>query len=199
MKKCYKCDEKKLLTEFYRNKNKKDGYASECKACDNARKRTKEAKEKKKEYDKQYFQNNRELRMEQQDRWIENNPEAWKEIQRRSWKKQYKKRSSSVEYRLQAVVRSAVHKMLKGERKSSRTFDALPYTPQQLREHLERQFADWMTWENYGSRWDIDHIYPQSKLPYDNLDHPNFIRCWSLDNLQPLEKIANIQKSNRIL
>ena len=60
-----------------------------------------------------------------------------------------------------------------------------------------------MTWENYGKfdlnkkTWQIDHIIPQSLLLYDNLEHLNFIKCWALENLQPLETCANIKKSNK--
>ena len=83
--------------------------------------------------------------------------------------------------------------------KTSSTWQNLPYTPQQLKEHLEKQFDDKMSWENYGSYWHIDHIYPQSKLLFQNFDDENFIKCWSLNNLRPLEKIENIKKSNRII
>lgn len=37
MKHCNKCDTTKPLSEFHKNKNKKDGHASTCKACNNAR------------------------------------------------------------------------------------------------------------------------------------------------------------------
>jgi 5-methylcytosine-specific restriction endonuclease McrA len=74
----------------------------------------------------------------------------------------------------------------------------MPYTPEQLKEHLESQFEDWMTWDNYGE-WHVDHIHPQSLLPYDSMDHPNFQKCWALENLQPLEARENIIKSNKIL
>ena len=79
-------------------------------------------------------------------------------------------------------------------------FRSLPYTPQELREHLESQFEDWMSWENYGNgegKWNIDHITPQSKLLYDSLEHPNFLKCWALDNLQPICYFENIKKGNR--
>jgi len=44
---------------------------------------------------------------------------------------------------------------------------------------------------------DIDHIIPQSKLRYDSLDHPNFQKCWALENLRPICSIENIRKSNK--
>jgi hypothetical protein len=86
-----------------------------------------------------------------------------------------------------------------GSKRGKKTFNNLPYTPEQLCEHLEAQFDEHMTWDNYGSYWHIDHIYPQSKLPYDSYEHPNFLKCWALDNLRPLEATENMRKSNKIL
>jgi hypothetical protein len=86
-----------------------------------------------------------------------------------------------------------------GTTKGGKTFSALPYTPSDLVEHLENQFDDKMNWDNYGDYWVVDHIYPQSLLPYSSLEDENFQKCWALENLQPLEKIANIRKSNKIL
>jgi len=37
MKKCYKCNEKKLLEDFYNNKYKADGKQTICKTCSNKR------------------------------------------------------------------------------------------------------------------------------------------------------------------
>jgi len=54
-----------------------------------------------------------------------------------------------------------------------------------------------MNWDNHG-KWHLDHIYPQSLLPYDSMKHPNFQKCWALDNLHPLEATENISKGNKI-
>ena len=81
--------------------------------------------------------------------------------------------------------------------KNSPTWSKLPYTPLQLKEHLEKQFDSNMTWGNYGSYWHIDHVIPQSLLLYDSMEHPNFIKCWSLSNLQPLEAKENMSKGNK--
>jgi hypothetical protein len=37
MKVCYSCNEEKALTEFYKNRAKKDGFADECKNCNKLR------------------------------------------------------------------------------------------------------------------------------------------------------------------
>lgn len=56
-----------------------------------------------------------------------------------------------------------------------------------------------MSWENHGIYWHIDHIYPQSLLPYESMEDDNFKKCWTLDNLRPLEKVANMKKGNKII
>ena len=80
----------------------------------------------------------------------------------------------------------------------------LPYTITELKEHLEKQWESWMDWDNYGGKnsnpektWQIDHIKPQSSFLYKSMEDPLFLECWRLDNLQPMEKIANIKKGNR--
>lgn len=92
------------------------------------------------------------------------------------------------------LVRSALKKQ--GATKGGKTFAHLDYTPRELYEHIESQFDENMTWENYGSYWHLDHIIPQAALPYDSLKHPNFKKAWALNNLQPLEKGENIRKSS---
>lgn len=44
MKHCTKCGEEKELAEFYKNRNKRDGYSSECKNCSLAYRQTERGK-----------------------------------------------------------------------------------------------------------------------------------------------------------
>jgi len=83
-----------------------------------------------------------------------------------------------------------------GSSKGGSTWKTLPYTSKELQQHLESQWEEWMTWENYGTKWNIDHIIPQSKLIYDSVHHPNFLPCWSLANLQPLCVYKNRSKGS---
>lgn len=206
---CCKCKENKSVELFYKNKAKKDGYATECKKCQNNRKpyyfdyckknklainnRSKlhydKNKEKilnlskiryaaDKEYKKTYYQNNK-VKINERIR---------------------KKREDVVvklRHNVSCAIRQALNKNYSV--KNSPTWKKLTYTPQQLKEHLEKQFDSKMSWDNYSTYWVIDHIYPQSKLVYDSLNHPNFLKCWKLDNLRPLEEIENIKKGNRLL
>ena len=61
-----------------------------------------------------------------------------------------------------------------------------------------------MNWNNHGvanmnrRTWNIDHIIPQSSLPYNSMEEENFQKCWALENLRPMESFANLRKSNHI-
>lgn len=81
---------------------------------------------------------------------------------------------------------------------------------QELHDHLESLFEPWMNWDNHGIydvtswndddsstwTWQIDHIIPQSKLPYTSMDDENFRKCWSLSNLRPLSAKQNVNDNN---
>lgn len=98
-------------------------------------------------------------------------------------------------YKLRENVSGAVSKAIKrsGARKNGASvLKYLPFKIDELKMHLEKQFDENMTWENHGSYWQIDHIIPQSDLPYDNMERENFKICWSLENLRPLDARQNL-------
>jgi hypothetical protein len=68
----------------------------------------------------------------------------------------------------------------------------------ELKRHLEEQFVDGMSWENYGE-WHIDHIKPLSSFNITDINSDEFKKCWSLSNLQPLWAKDNLKKYNKIL
>lgn len=78
------------------------------------------------------------------------------------------------------------------EEKTAATFRLLPYTPSDLKIHLERQFIKGMSWENYGE-WQIDHIVPLCEAR--SMD--DVLRLNDLPNLRPLWKLENMQKNGR--
>jgi hypothetical protein len=76
------------------------------------------------------------------------------------------------------------------------------YDENQLKEHLENRFEDWMDWTNHGQinknkkTWNIDHIKPRSAFNYTSLDDPEFKQCWDLNNIRPLCAVENVAKGN---
>lgn len=53
-----------------------------------------------------------------------------------------------------------------------------------------------MNWNNYGE-WEIDHVIPCSS--FDFTKEEDIKKCFHWTNLQPLYKLENIKKSNKIL
>ena len=101
--------------------------------------------------------------------------------------------------RLRLNVSKSVYSALKRHETTKgggATFDHLPYSPEQLAAYIEQRFTAEMNWDNYGTTWHLDHIIPQAALPYDSMEHPNFAKCWALENLQPLDALENIRKSS---
>ena len=124
----------------------------------------------------------------------------WKKRNRDSINTRIKeRRKEEPSYRLRCNISKTVWEYLTKQHKikDSATWLKLPYTPKDLKEHLESLFDDKMTWDNYGKYWNIDHIIPQSKLLYDSMEHSNFYECWKLENLRPMIVIENIRKSNK--
>ena len=101
-------------------------------------------------------------------------------------------------YRMANLVGSHIRNALKRNKQGQPCFQHLPYSVQELMEHLEAQSSPEMSWENQGSYWHLDHIVPQKLLPYDSYEHPNFLKCWDLRNLQPLPAKQNIRKSAKL-
>lgn len=77
--------------------------------------------------------------------------------------------------------------------KSSATFEALGYTPQDLKEHIEKQFQRGMGWHN-ADQWQIDHVIPSSAAKTEE----DVIWLNQLPNLRPMWAKENNRKKNRV-
>ncbi len=98
----------------------------------------------------------------------------------------------------QKVFRAMRGALRKGGNVQSKYAVALGYTWAALHAHIEAQFTSDMTWENWGTVWEMDHIIPLSATKYQSLDDPLFRQAWCLDNLRPLPKGENRRKFTKI-
>lgn len=73
----------------------------------------------------------------------------------------------------------------------------LGYTWADLRTHIEAQFTPAMSWDNWGSVWELDHIKPLSGFRYVTIADQLFKECWALGNLRPLLREENAAKGSR--
>jgi hypothetical protein len=134
-------------------------------------------------------------------------------VYQNNWARQKSKNDPS--FHLRRIVSRSINRAIKmvGASKNCNSIaNYLPYTIGELKDHLQSQFETWMTWENHGVyrkdtyenndsstwTWHIDHIIPQSKLPFTSMTDDNFKKCWALNNLRPLKSIDNIKKSDKI-
>lgn len=113
------------------------------------------------------------------------------------------RRKTDPYYRLKRLVGRAVWGAIKklGKEKNGSVFKFLPYSPAQLKVHLEGFFnnANGFTWENHGSVWHIDHVIPQDMFRYTTMDSKEFRDCWALSNLMPVTKSFNYSKNCRFV
>lgn len=173
-KKCIKCMGLKKAHNFYVNSNTKDGFSPICIECDKKRQ-------------------------------IEYAP--------RRRKKRRERYKNDIVFRLKSNIQGVIYSLIKkrnipsikGNKFKNIVLSNLSYTIEELKSHIESLWEPWMSWDNYGryyknkKTWQIDHIVPQSAFPYDSMEHPNFQKCWALNNLRPLEAIRNLKKSNKLI
>jgi hypothetical protein len=166
----------------------------------------------KKTSDKKYYESNKEKISEYYSEWRENKKEHLKEYQKkwrdenrdklRKTKRDYERnrKASDPLYKLISNFRTAIYQVLKESNveKNGHYFDILGYTPEELIVHLENQFTEGMTWDNYGE-FHVDHKLPISYFNIKEIGDEEFMKCWCLDNLQPMWGEENIRKSNKLL
>lgn len=189
MKICGKCNLEKPKKDFGKDLSKSSGLQSYCKVCQKNIRDSKKYKTISSEYRQDYYKNNKQILLSKQKIYKDNNKE---EI--RIYQKNYrnKRRSEDVTFRLSEIIRSNVARVFRyiGTKKELKTYSIVDYTPIELKQHLETLFKDGMTWDNYGSIWEIDHTIPVNWF-IKNID--NFVdkhqlckEANSLKNLTPM-------------
>jgi hypothetical protein len=222
MKYCPKCNITKNDEGFALSQLKING--GWCRSC--MREYQKQHYQNNKDYYKsrneKYEVENKDKRKEQRNNWSKENPEYGKVYRYNNRdmintnKRNYvnSKYRTNEKFRLRINVSRAINNQLKmnGYSKSRKSIlNYLSYTMYELKSHIEKQFEPWMTWENQGRydpqtwddnnsatwTWQLDHIIPQSKLPYISMEDDNFKKCWALENLRPLSAKQNVIDSNK--
>jgi hypothetical protein len=140
-----------------------------------------------------YYQN-KESRSIQINQWKQNNPDKVKQFRLTS----YKRSMSTPSGRLNNSMTSGINRSLRGNKQGRHWETLVGYTVNQLKSHIENQFTSDMSWDNYGSYWEIDHKIPKSLFKYQSTNEEEFKKCWSLDNLRPLNKSINRRKYNKL-
>ena len=113
--------------------------------------------------------------------------------------KKRERRKTDPSYRLNTNISCIIRKSIIDNKNGRHWEDLVGYTISDLKTHLEKQFKDNMSWDNYGkSGWEVDHKIPVSLFNIKGVKSKGFKKCWSLENLQPLWASENASKCNRL-
>jgi len=159
------------------------------------------------DYNKKWKRSNHERVKDYREKYKIENPDYHKE-----WIEENKDKAKSTRliyenrknkenpyFKLNKNIKNAIWRSLRG-RKNGRHWETLVgYTREELCKHLEVQFKDGMTWNNYGRNgWHVDHIIPVSLFNVKGIKSKGFKACWILENLRPMWEKDNISKHNKL-
>ena len=193
---CIKCKVTKDISLFVKTKNS-------CKDCEreykkNYRKNNLEyIKNKNKEYyvsnkedilksSSDYYSNNKDKKLEYQKEYTSLNKEK---ISAYKMEYQRNRRKTDPVYKLKYAVGRMIRNSLKckGLSKNKKSMDILGCTIEFFKSYIEERFVDDMSWDNYGTYWDIDHKIPLSTA----VTEEQVLELNHYTNLQPLDSHIN--------
>lgn len=160
---CSLCNKKKtiLKSSWYAN--------NECSAC---RARSKYKDSGRHEYKKKWREENKDHCLKRNREYI-------------------KQKMKDPTFRIKKNLRNRLNQAFKNNQKTGSAIDELGCSIDKLKEHLESQFADGMTFDNYGE-WHIDHIKPLDSFDLTNKEEMK--KACNYTNLQPLWAEDNFKK-----
>ena len=213
---CSKCKEDKNICEYRARKDRKSGYRSECKLCekihskkyyiDNRKNillkkqkfyennKTSELLRRKKNYNE-----NRDRELLRMKKYREENKEYFKEYSKK-YNKDYEKERLKIDpiFKLTKNVRRRILLFFESKNlsKKNNTFIIIGCSPEYLKDHIENQFTEGMSWENHGLfGWHIDHITPLSSAKTED----EIYKLCHYTNLQPLWSKDNLKKGGKTI
>ena len=199
---CSRCKSNKLITDFGKRKDSKDGYHGVCKECRN--KSTKKWRESdlyknrvyteddiinEKNRKRKYYVDNREDVLKRSKEYRDSNKDKYKEYKKNYYNTNREKLIKySSNYHLNRIKNDNIYKFqcnikcliknsikYKGYKKTSKTNEILGCSISEFRLYIESKFENWMTWDNYG-------LYN---------GEPNY--GWDLDHIKPSSLAESVE------
>jgi len=219
---CPKCLVKKEVGNFTKDRGNKDGLLTNCRDCENSE----EIKVKKALY---YLENKDKMQSQQKQnyvlkkdeyllralKYVSNNEEKVKEY-KKEWAENNKEKTNNRRknriqedeiYKLRMALYGNIHNHFKrfiDGKKKRKTLELIGCSLEEFKLHLESQFLNWMSWDNYGNTcerltyncsWDLDHIIPLSSAQTE--EEVYLLNHWS--NFQSLcSKINRNDKKGKV-
>jgi hypothetical protein len=221
---CPTCKQIKSITDFNKNKSRKDGLQRECKECCRSHhnkhyhtKKSPKLNENLKEGHKICTGCKQELLLinfnkQKGGRFgvsgecklclLERN-KKWREQGGREWENNWNKnqKQTNPQHKLKANLRGRYLDALKRHtnggkvNKHHSAIELLGCDIEFYKQYLEQQFQSDMNWENHGILWEIDHIKPCAAFDLTNPEEQK--QCFNYINTQPLYKSDNRSKGDK--
>lgn len=185
MKKCNSCGLEKSINQFNNHPKTRDKKTPKCKSCIN--KYNKQWRESNPLYNKQWYErknfHRKSYLSKRKNKQLDD-----------SWKT-FNPNIIEFEKALSRRVRRRINEAFKrrGYVINGRTTQIIGCQIKELKNHLESQFKDGMSWEN-KSDWHIDHVIPLSFAK----DEKHLRWLCHYTNLQPLWAHDNLSKANKM-
>ena len=179
VKKCCRCKNILLKSNFHKDNKRKDGFYNQCKVCR-----------------KEYYMNNSIKFFRKQKDYYSENRDRIKEYQIKNHNKIMARKKiysnnrykTDINFRLICKTRSRIRQALQGKTKSSSTIDILGINIETYKKWIKFQMTPEMNWTNI----EIDHVKPI--CTFDLSDDEQLKEAFNWINTQPLLKHDHQQK-----
>lgn len=200
LQQCTKCKIIKPLKEFYFRKDS-GSYRTDCKNCMN---------ENKKSFRLEHIEEIQEYQI-----IYRNNPDN----KLKAKKKVNMRRRIDPEFAFKKDTSSIIARIMRsngGSKNNQSSWEHINWNYEQIIDFFEQVYFtipgnEWMNRNNRGKydiktwddndlstwTWHLDHIIPHSFFHYSSFEHPDFLKCWNIKNLRPLNGKQNIKDNNR--
>ena len=161
--------------------------------------------EDKKQYIKKYYQKHRQKLLQYATEYrllhkekIQQDMKDYHEKNKKQLNKKHQKyfkirMETDVSFKLKVYLRIRLGQAIKKSWKAGSAVKDLGCSVDELKRYLGSKFSSNMSWDNYGSYWEIDHIKPLSS--FDLTDREQFLTAANYTNLQPLSIEDHKKKS----
>ena len=196
---CPSCKIEKELTEYANrtklvNEERVAFKSFACKSCELSRQRAYKAKNKERlsVRDAKYISENKDIIAAKRKEYAKNNREK-RNVYIREYKKVRKEKDPS--FKIYENCRKRIWKILRVS-KTNKTSELLGCTKLFYQMWIAYTFDASLSWTNYGTMWDIDHVMPIHS--FDIKDKKEVLKCFNWRNTRALDKEENGRKSNNI-
>jgi hypothetical protein len=192
---CKNCQRLKSVTAFVRHKQSPDGYHYRCNTCISNKNYVVDDNYEVITYTSEDIikikQQQKQLSIEKSKEKYNKNIDFHRNIRRIKINGRLKQDPL---FKLRHNLKNLIRNSIKGQgyNKYTKTAKILGCSYLEFKIHIEQQFAEGMSWQNYG-KWEYDHVTPVSW----GITEEEIIVLNHYTNFQPLWKEANRSKSNK--